>query len=308
MIRFLSPWWLLLVLPVLATAGAYVWTQLRGKVAGVRFSNVDLLTRLVPKTPGWRRHLTATRVFLLVLLAMATGMAKPSVDVKVPLERATIMLAIDVSLSMKATDVTPNRIVAAQQAAKLFVKELPANYNLGLVAFAKTAEVKVSPGKDRGVVLAAIDALQLQESTAIGEAIFTCLDAIASVPADGASGAPPARIVLMSDGYTTYGRPNAQAAAAAKKARVPVSTIAFGTLDGTVELSGQQVSVPVDRDALQKVATQTDGRYYEAASSDALKSAYADLGSSVGYHTPNPRKSPSGTQVWLCCVDSRPPR
>ncbi|WP_163506368.1 VWA domain-containing protein [Fodinicola acaciae] len=284
MIRFLSPWWLLLVLLVVALAGAYVLVQLRRKTYAVRFSNVGLLSRLAPRGPGWRRHLAAT-AFLLCLLVLATAMAKPSADVRVPLERATIVLALDVSLSMQATDVTPNRIEASKAAAKLFVNQLPDTYNIGLVSFAKSASVKVSPTKDHNQIIAGIDALQLQESTAIGEAIFTSLDAIASVPADGASGPPPARIVLLSDGYTTFGRPNDLAAAAAKKAKVPVSTIAFGTQEGTVELSGRQVPVPVDRDALHKLATDTSGQYYDAVTSEGLKKVYNDLGSSIGYRT-----------------------
>ncbi|GAA1713069.1 VWA domain-containing protein [Fodinicola feengrottensis] len=284
MIRFLSPWWLLLVLAVLALVGGYVWMQLRRKTYAVRFSNVSMLARIAPKAPGWRRHLAAT-AFLLCMLVLSTGMAKPSADVRVPLERATIILALDVSLSMQATDVTPNRIDASKAAAKLFVNELPDTYNVGLVSFAKAASVKVSPTKDHQQIMAGIDALQLQESTAIGEAVFTSLDAIASVPADGAQGPPPARIVLLSDGYTTFGRPNDQAAAAAKKAKVPVSTIAFGTQEGTVELSGRQVPVPVDQDALHKLATDTGGQYYDAVSADALKKVYNDLGSSIGYRT-----------------------
>jgi hypothetical protein len=205
MIRFLQPWWLLAVLSVLLVAGAYVLRQFRRRTYAMKFTNVELLRSLAPKGLGWRRHVAAG-AFLLSLLSLAFAMARPSIDREEPLERATVMLAIDVSLSMEADDVQPNRIEAAQEAAKAFVQELPPTYNLGLVSFAKSANVLVSPTKDRAAVISGIDGLTLAEATATGEAVFTSLDAIRTVPADGADGAPPARIVLLSDGYRTSGR------------------------------------------------------------------------------------------------------
>src|SRR4051812_10571353 len=148
MIRFLQPWWLLSLLPVLAVAGAYVWRQFRRRNYAIRFTNVDLLRTLAPRGLGWRRHASAG-AFLLTLVTLGVATARPSVDQKEPLERATIMLAIDVSLSMQATDVAPTRLQAAQEAAETFVKELPPTYNVGLVSFAKSANVVVSPTKDR---------------------------------------------------------------------------------------------------------------------------------------------------------------
>jgi Ca-activated chloride channel family protein len=284
MIRFLEPWWLLAIMPVLAVAAAYVWRQLHKRHYAMRFTNVELLRHLAPRGIGPRRHLAAG-AFLLSLLVLALGLARPSVDAKEPLERATVMLAIDVSLSMQAGDVAPTRIEAAKQAAKDFVKQLPASYNLGLVTFAKSANVKVSPTKDRAPVLAEIEVLQLAEATATGEAVFACLDAIRSVPADGADELPPARIVLLSDGYRTYGRSVEDAAAAAAAANVPVSTIAFGTDGGTVRINGQLQRVPVDRLSLQRLAESTKGIFYEAASADELKKVYQDMGSSIGYRT-----------------------
>lgn len=284
MMRFLSPWWLLAILPVLVAAGAYVWAQFHRRTYAVRFTNVNMLSRLAPRGPGWRRHVAAS-LFLLTLLAMVIGVAQPAADVRVPMERATVIVSMDVSQSMQATDVQPNRMAAAKAAAKLFVDQLPASYNIGLVAFAKSASVKVSPVKDKNQVKAAIDALQMANSTAIGEGVFTSLDAITSVPADGAQGAPPARVVLLSDGFTNFGRSSEQAAAAAAKARVPVSTIAFGTQEATVNLDGQTVPVPVDRDSLRALAQGTKGQYYEAVTAEGLKQVYADLGSSIGYRT-----------------------
>jgi Ca-activated chloride channel family protein len=285
MIRFLSPWWLLAILPVLLVAGVYVWRQLHRRAFAVRFSNVDLLRSVAPSGIGHvRRHAPAVAV-LVSLLLVALAMAKPSVDTKEPLERATVMLALDVSLSMQSNDVAPTRIIAAETAAKEFVKELPAEFNIGLVSFAKAANVIVSPTKDHTAVMSAIDGLQLAEATATGEAVFVCLDAISTVPADGAAGAPPARIVLLSDGYRTYGRSIDDAAAAAAHANVPVSTIAFGTDEGTVEINGTTQRVPVDRPALQQLAESTKGFFYEAASAEALKQVYQDMGSSIGYRT-----------------------
>jgi len=288
MIRFLQPWWLLALLPVLAVAGAYVWRQFRRRSYAMKFTNVDLLRTLAPKGLGWRRH-AAAAAFLLSLAGLGTAMARPSVDREQPLERATVMLAIDVSLSMEADDVTPNRIEAAQEAAKLFVQELPPTYNLGLVSFAKSANVLVSPTKDRASVIAGIDGLTLAEATATGEAVFTSLDAIRSVPADGADGAPPARIVLLSDGYRTSGRSVEDASAAALAANVPVSTIAFGTDTGVVDIRGQLQRVPVDRLSLQQMAETTKGYFYEAASVSELKQVYEDMGSSIG-HRVEPRE------------------
>ncbi|MFI6757569.1 VWA domain-containing protein [Micromonospora sp. NPDC050417] len=284
MIRFLQPWWLLALLPVLAVAGAYVWRQLHRREHAIRFTNVELLRTLAPKGLGWRRHAAAS-AFLLSLAILATAMARPSVDTEEPLERATIMLAIDVSLSMEADDVAPNRLEAAQEAAKQFVGELPPTYNLGLVSFAKSANVLVPPGKDRSAVTQAIDGLVLAEATATGEAVFTSLEAIRSVPADGAQGIPPARIVLLSDGFRTAGRSVEEAAAAAQAANVPVSTIAFGTDSGQVDIGGQVQRVPVDRMALAQLAETTQGFFYEAASVTELKQVYQDMGSSIGFRT-----------------------
>jgi len=284
MIRFLQPWWLLALLPVLAIAGMYVWRQFRRKAYAVRFTNVDLLRTLAPRGLGWRRHLAAG-AFLLSLLVLASALARPSIDAEESLERATVILAIDVSLSMEADDVAPSRIEAAQQAAKEFVAELPEGYNIGLVAFAKSANVLVSPTKDRAAVSQAIDGLVLAEATATGEAVFTSLEAIRLVPTDGAQGPPPARIVLLSDGYRTSGRSVEEAAAAASAANVPVSTIAFGTDDGQVQIGNQVQRVPVDRFALAELAETTNGFFYEAASVGELNQVYEDMGSSIGQRT-----------------------
>jgi Ca-activated chloride channel family protein len=293
MIRFLAPAWLAAAVPVLALAGVYVWRQLHRRAYAVRFTNVALLERVAPNGLGYRRHL-APAALLLVMLTLAGASARPAINARTPVQRATVVIAIDVSLSMQATDVAPTRIAAAQQAAKGFVAMLPDSYNIGLVSFAGTASVLVAPGKDKAAVDQAIDALQLAEATATGDAVFTSLDAIKSVPADGASGPPPARIVLLSDGYRTAGRPIEDAAAAAAAANVPVSTIAFGTDGGTVDIQGEVTPVPVDKASLGKLAEVTRGHYYEAGSLSQLNQVYRDLGSSIG-HTTKPREI---TQWW----------
>jgi Ca-activated chloride channel family protein len=282
---FQSPIWLLALLAVVALVGLYVLLQLRRKAYAARFTNVALLGTLVPKRPGWRRHL-AFGVVVLGMAALIVSLAVPSTNVRVPRERATVMMAMDVSLSMKATDIQPTRFQAMQSAAKKFVDVLPTRINLGLVSFAGTANTLVAPTTSRPPVRAAIDHLQLAESTAIGEAVFTSLSAIDSFQAtlEGAGQkAPPARIVLLSDGYNTVGRADTQAIAAAKAAGVPVSTIAFGTDYGTLSLDGETVPVPVDRSTLKNIADKTGGTYHEAATAQELEQVYKDLGSQIGY-------------------------
>jgi Ca-activated chloride channel family protein len=284
---FQSPLWLLLLLAVAALVGLYVLLQLRRKRYAARFTNVALLGSLVPKRPGWRRHL-AFGLVALALAALVVSLAVPSAEVRVPRERATVIMAVDVSLSMKATDIDPTRFQAMQTAAKQFVDVLPARINLGLVSFAGTATTLVPPTTDRGQVRTAIDHLQLAEATAIGEAVFTSLSAIENYQDSldtPSRDLPPARIVLLSDGYNTVGRDDTQAIDAATSAKVPVSTIAFGTDYGTLDLNGETVPVPVDRATLKKIADETGGSYSQAASAGELEKVYADLGSQIGYTT-----------------------
>lgn len=275
---------LLLLVGVAGLAGAYVLMQKRRRGYAVRFTNLSLLSSVAPKRPGWRRHLPAAAL-LLALIAFVTAFAQPTRSTKVPRERATIMMAIDVSLSMQATDVAPNRLKAAKAAATSFVNLVPAKLNLGLVAFSGTAQVLVSPTTDRALLKRSIATLQLGPATAIGEAVFASLGSIASVPTAPGQPPAPARIVLMSDGETTVGRTNDAAASAAVKAKVPVSTIAFGTEEGTVMVEGSPVRVPVNKDALALLADQTHGSSFQAASGSELKKVYNDIGSSIGYRT-----------------------
>jgi Ca-activated chloride channel homolog len=282
---FLSPERLWLLLGAVALAAVYVVLQRRRRGYAVRFTNLALLDQVAPKRPGWRRHVPAL-LFLVALSTLVVGFAQPARKTRVPRERATVCLAIDTSLSMEATDVSPNRIKAAQTAAKSFVNGLPERINVGLVLFNGNASMVVSPTTDRDAVARGIDNAQLGERTAIGEAIYTCLDALKQLPV--VKGVKvPARIVLMTDGTTNAGRSNDQAAAAALKAKVPVSTIAFGTDSGTITLPQEPVAipVPVDKAALQDIAKTTGGRFYSATTGDQLKSVYQNIGSSIGYAT-----------------------
>jgi Ca-activated chloride channel family protein len=293
---FQSPWWLLALLAVAALVAFYVVLQLRRQAYAARFTNVALLGSLVPKRPGWRRHL-AFGIVALGLAALVVSLAVPSTEVRVPRERATVVMAVDVSLSMQATDIEPDRFRAMQSAAKEFVDVLPERINLGLVSFAGTATTLVPPTTDRAQVAQAIDNLDLAEATAIGEAVFTSLTAIENFQSSlgpGEEEAAPARIVLLSDGFSTVGRKDTQAIEAARAAGVPVSTIAFGTDYGTLDLDGETVPVPVDRATLEEIADQTGGSYSEAASAAELEQVYADLGSQIGYTT-----EPQDVSYWF---------
>ena len=195
-------------------------------------------------------------------------------------ETATVLLAVDVSESMRATDVKPSRVQAAKRAVGAFVDTLPTRFRVGLVAFAGSAQVLVPPTHQRGLVKTAVRNLQLQAQTAIGEGIFASLRAIDNARTDKGQ-RPPARIVLMSDGATNAGRPNSEAVAAARRKRVPVSTIAFGTDHGTVVVQEEVVPVPADRDALRKIADETGGRFAAAATEKGLRETYRNLGSKL---------------------------
>ncbi|NBE92944.1 VWA domain-containing protein [Nonomuraea sp. KC401] len=280
--RLISPVWLLLLIPVALLAVAYVLMSLRRSAYAVRFTNLDLLDRVAPRSPGWRRHVPASALLLMFALAVV-GFARPTAEVQVPRERATIMVAFDVSASMSATDVNPDRFSVARQAARQFVEGLPDRFNLGLVSFSSSASVAVPPTTDRQAVLSALDRLSTASGTAIGEAVYSSLEAIAALDSD--EEAPPAHIVLLSDGSNTTGRTLNDAAAEAQSRRVPVTTIAYGTADGTISLSGQEVPVPVDGPALRGLAESAGGGFYEAASGSELQAVYEDIGTSVGYRT-----------------------
>ncbi len=274
--------WLL----VLAGAGvvAYVVVQIRRRRDAGRFASPALMPLLVPRRPGWWRHLIAL-VFAAGLVLATVGAAQPTIPGQVERKQATIMVAIDASDSMGATDVHPDRITAAKNAARKFISDLPSTFSVGLVTANSAPAVVVAPTTDHQAVQNALDSLTLSPGTALGDAIFTALSALpraASTPADGAGDkTPSAEIVLLSDGVTTTGRPDSQAIEAAKAAGVPVSTIAFGTDNASVVSQGQTVEVPVDDSALRAIAEGTDGQFFDAASVAELRQVYSEIDADV---------------------------
>lgn len=289
---FAHPWFFLFLLAVAGLVALYLYMQAARQRRILRFANMELLERVAPKSPTRWRHLSAILMIgSMVLLTIA--MAGPTHDVRIPRNRAVVMLVIDVSQSMRSTDVAPTRLAAAQEAGKQFADELTPGINLGLIAFAGTATVLTSPTTNREATKAAIDKLQLADRTATGEGIFTALQAIATVGAviGGGDTPPPARIVLLSDGKETVpsnpDNPKGAftAARTAKDQGVPVSTISFGTAYGYVEINEQRQPVPVDDESLRKIAELSGGSAYTASSLDQLKQVYSTLQKQIGYET-----------------------
>lgn len=281
--NLLSPWGLLALLPVAALAVGYLIAQRRRQRYAVRFASLPMLDRVVPRRPRWRRHLVAAFV-LTALAALGLALARPELQLRVPYDRATVMLAIDTSGSMAATDVTPNRLEAAKAAAVAFVGELPETVNVGVVSFAGSAAVVAPPTTDHEVVQRQIAGLnRAGGGTAIGEGVIMSVEQVVRMAEDAADPNVPARIVLLSDGGNTAGRTPEQAARIAVDAAVPVSTIAYGTSDGSI--SGGRSPVPVDAESLQALADATGGRAYSAETGEQLRDIYADIGSSIGWRT-----------------------
>ena len=291
---FASPWWLGFLVVVIVLTVGYVWIQRRKQKHVLRFSNMELLESVAPDRPNRLRHLP-TALVLVGLMFLTVALAGPTADQRVPRNRATVMLVIDVSLSMEATDVEPTRLAAAQEAAKSFADGLTPGINLGLVAFAGTASVLVSPTANREATKSAIDKLQLSERTATGEAIFTSLQSIDTLGAilGGGDAAPPARIVLLSDGKQTVpqnlddARGGYTAARAAKDKNVPISTISFGTSYGSVEIEDEngveRVPVPVDDPSLREIADLSGGSFFSASSLEDLRDVYDTLEEQIGF-------------------------
>ncbi|MFE3461887.1 VWA domain-containing protein [Nocardiopsis aegyptia] len=278
---FLEPtrlWWLLLLIVLV---GAYVFAQRQRREYTVRFTNLELLDQVAPHRPDLRRHVPAA-LFTLTLGVLIAAMAVPAMPVEAPRERATIIVAVDVSLSMAATDIEPDRLEAAKESAQGFVETLPDRFNVGLVAFSSTATVVSSPTQDHQAVIGSIENLRLGPGTAIGEGVFASLEAIRTFDEDSDEDPPPSAIVLLSDGENTSGREISQAAAAAGEEEVPVSTIAFGSGAAMIEIDGYQVPADIDKEALRGLAQDTEGHFYEAANETELTEVYEDIGSSLG--------------------------
>lgn len=289
---FQDPWFFVVLVLVLLLPGFYLARRFKRRRQVLRFANMDVLEGVASAHPSrWRQLPTALLITSLVLLT--TAMAGPTQRIRVPLDRAVVMLVIDVSESMAATDVAPSRLAAAQQAGNQFADELTPGINLGLVEFAGTATLLVSPTTDRNAVKTAIDGLRVSPHTATGEGIFTALQAIATLGTvmAGGSAPPPARIVLESDGAENI-PPNPNdpqgaytAARAAKGEGVQISTISFGTPNGTVLYDGATLKVPVDDQTLQQISQISGGQAFHAGSLRELKNVYSTLRQQIGFRT-----------------------
>jgi len=283
-LAFLSPERLLILLIIPVLVLGYIFASRRKNRRGMRFTNTSMLDVVVPKQSQWRRHL-AVALSLLSLITLTAAFARPKTQVDVPRERATVVLVIDASQSMQATDVKPSRLDAAKQAAIEFVVALPDKYNVSVVSMAGSAAILVPPTTAHNTVENAINSIKLQDSTAIGEGIAAGLSALGQAPKDpdDPDSVAPGAIVLLSDGKNTTGRAPLQAAAEAKAAKVPVYTIAYGTENGFVDLDGKREPVPVDHEEMKSIAAATNGEYFAAATAEQLTKVYENIGSDVGY-------------------------
>jgi Ca-activated chloride channel family protein len=274
----------LILLPLAALA--YLSMQRRRRREAAAFANPALLPNLVTARPGWRRHLPPLLV-LLALGVLVLALARPQRTVAAPQRAATVMMVTDISGSMNATDVKPDRLTAAIQSAKRLTDELPEQYRLGLVTFADFAEVQVPPTTDRGPVRAALDRLQAVGGTAMALGLQRGLElARTPVPNERGTGRRrlPAVLVLLSDGKDTASTISPlEVARQAARLRVPVHAIALGTPSGEVEVRdqfgfAQRIQVPPDTETLREIARISGGRYYAAPDAGRLEEIYSGLG------------------------------
>jgi Ca-activated chloride channel homolog len=250
------------------------------------FANPALMPNLVPTLPGWRRHVPMLLI-LLAAAALVVALARPQRTVAAPQRAATVMLVHDVSGSMRADDVEPNRLTAAVESAKVLADRIPDNFRLGLVTFSDYAEQIVAPTTDRGSVEAALDRMVADGGTAMGDGLARGIQAARTpVPTEDGRGTRrlPAVIVLLPDGKNTSGGANPlDIAAQAKQFRIPVYTIALGTPTGEVIQQDpfgftQRIPVPPDKETLRAIARATDGKFFEALSADDAEQIYSKIG------------------------------
>lgn len=296
--KFLEPgrlWWLLLVAALLIMYGILWYAKSGWSKKAPEPSRLDLV---LPRERVWKRHV-AVLLAVLSLVALICAYARPKGTERVPRERATVVLVIDVSRSMAATDVKPSRLAAAQETAIDFVGELPKGFNVAVVSFYANADLLVQPTTDRALVIDAIKNLKLGPSTAMGEGIYTGLDALDLAPRDPnkPNDPPPAAMVLLSDGARNVGRYSDAAAREAKKRHCPIHAIAYGRQDGYIEEGGRRQPVPPDERELRIVANLSGGQFYTAPSKEDLKKVYEKLAQQIGYE--DKEKEVTGRFIWL---------
>lgn len=291
---FASPFLLAtLALPLAALAG-YLWLGRRPPREAITYPNLDVLAAVATGSGRWKRHLLAG-LLLAAVAALCFAVARPRLPLTGPSERATVVLVVDVSISMNATDVAPSRLEAARTAITRFVDRVPSKIRVALVAFADESVVMTPPTTDRALLREGIEQLTPGYGTAIGDAVARAVDLARSAAGGAASGRrSPSAVVLLSDGTQTRGALSpAEGARKAHDAGVPVYTISLGTLSGTVVVNrgGSEIVVPVppDRQTLAAIAETTGGRSYEVADAERLSTVYERLGSLVG-RTRRPRE------------------
>ena len=282
---------LLLIVPVMAYL--YIWMQTRRRRYALQYASVSLVAQAVGKGPGIRRHIPAA-LYLLALTAMIFALARPQATIPVPTNTGTVVLAIDVSGSMFAEDVEPNRMEATKDAVRDFVEKQPGGVRIGIVSFSDFGALVAPPTRERKPVVDAINRLRPQRGTNIGGGLQAALDAIyegvdgeplpagpnpTPTPAAGAAATKPAAsIVLLSDGQSNTGPQPEVVAQEAATAGIKVYTIGIGTEQGTVlEIQGRNVFTRLDETALRAVADTTGGRYFNAQDEDDLRQIYEEL-------------------------------
>ena len=274
----------LLVVPLLVVL--YVLRERRRTAFAAGFANPALLPAVIDRKPGRLRHLPLL-LLLLGFTAIVLGVARPHATVNVKREEATIVLAVDVSRSMKAKDVRPTRLGAAQDAAAKFLERVPDKFRVGVVSFATRAVVGLAPTEDRELVRTALDSLRPGEGTAIGDAVVLSAQLGRNRKAQDGS-APPRSVLLISDGARDGGAVAPQAAAErAKQLKVPVYTVLVGTAEGVVEetLTGgfrQIIRVPANGETLRQIAELSGGEFFSATDAEGLERVYKDLASRLG--------------------------
>jgi Ca-activated chloride channel family protein len=265
---------------------AYVAIQARRRREAAAFGSPALMPNVVTARPGWRRHVPVA-LLLLALAALVLAVARPQRSVAAPQRAATVVLVNDVSGSMRAEDVEPDRLTAAVESAKVLVDRTPDNFRLGLVTFSDYAQQIVAPTTDRGAVTGALERMAADGGTAMGDGLARGLEAAqAAVPTQDGKGTRklPAIMVLLSDGKQTLGANDPlDVAAKARQARIPIYTIALGTQDGEVVQQDpfgfvQRIPVPPDKETLRQVARTTGGRFFEAVSAKDAEDIYGRIG------------------------------